>query len=270
MINPFILRKYLALTLASMLPLMAFYVSSSYYGLYWGLGFMMLALLLGFFMATALLKHPFTIMIEGKGFLTLDMTSTGIIVPFITHLNPRQKKFLWGSFGGKTIEDIFDRNAVIQISEPIELREIKELNKIYPAMEEKDGVLTLRLDKKAYNSARFALQHFPVLIWNSQIESLLTKDFLSNNEKEMFTEHTILYLHQKVKQLIDTSTNFARHVVDTLKPKNQFLSSGWFWVLIIGVILVISIMLAPKIIAQFQGQLGSSITSALNQPIGRT
>lgn len=261
MINPFILKKYLALTISAMVPLMCFYISSSYYGLYYGLGFLVLGLILSYIICSMLLKNPFTLMLEGRGFLTLDLSSTGIIIPFITNLNPKEKRFIIGRPNNKELEDIFDRNTVLQISEPIKLKK---------AMEEKDGILTIKLDKKAYNSARFSMLHYPVLIWNSQLNSLLTKDFLSDNEKSMFAEHTVLYLHQKTKQLIDASTNFGRHVVDLLKPKNEFLKSGWVWVIIIGALIVIAFMFAPKIVSMFQSQLGGTgVLENLNQPSGR-
>ncbi len=48
----------------------------------------------------------------------------------------------------------------------------------------KENITVIELSESEYNSARFSLFHYPALIWNDQIKSMLTKDFMAGQEKE--------------------------------------------------------------------------------------
>jgi hypothetical protein len=222
MINIFKMKKVAALILAGAIPTVFFTIALMYYGLWWALGSFLLSLFISYLTGNALLNNPLRMMIEGKGILVFDYTSTGILQPFIVGVdNP----FISGQVKGKQIEDVFDRKAVHSMATPIVNSKDAKPNK--------KGGLTIELDEKQYGEARFSFFHFPVLFYNSQIGSLLTKEFLDKNEKEAFAAHGILYANHAIKRLSDEIKPFSRYVVDTTKPKKNILSKWWVWVIII-------------------------------------
>ena len=96
--------------------------------------------------------------------------------------------------------------------------------------------------------------HYPVLKYNSQIGGFVTKDFLSNMEKEVFAEHGILNLNRKVQALDMWVKDLARHVVDTiLKPKGMFGGSSWIWILLLIGLGLAAVMFGPQIWQSISG-----------------
>jgi hypothetical protein len=252
MINVFKMKKTAALVLAGAIPTIFFTIALMYYGLWWALGAFLLSLVISYLAGNALLNNPLRSMLEGKGILVFDYTSTGILQPFIVGVdNP----FIQGEIRGKAIEDVFDRKAVHSMAAPV-------INK-KGAVPNKKGGLTIELDEKEYSEARFAFFHFPVLFYNSQIGSLLTKEFLDKNEKEAFAAHGILYANHAIKRLSDEIKPFSRYVVDTTKPKKNILGQWWVWVIIIFFLLLFAAMIIPKLFPAAGGAL-SSLTSTLD------
>lgn len=240
LLNPYTLRKYSALLLNGGITVILFYVGIVYYGLWWGVGFFFGGLILGMIIANMLLKNPFSMMLEGKGIITFNMDSTGILQPFIIRVAP---PYIKGKLFKKEINDIFNRNTVFNLAEPVEA-ETKAVNKI-----DKDGkkILEFRLDEKEYNKARFSFIHYPLLIYNEQVGSLITKDFLSNTEKTMFIEHSIMYLNRKLEGLTDSIRDFGRYIVELQKPKSSFFQNKWVWIIIGVGLLALAAMFVPKI-----------------------
>lgn len=103
-----------------------------------------------------------------------------------------------------------------------------------------DNITVITIDEAEYNAGRFAFFHYPCLLYNDQIKSIITKDFLSNQEKEAFAEHTVLYLNRKMEELTSAIREFGRYVVELLKPKEGLFSGKWVWIIlavfIVGVI----------------------------------
>lgn len=247
--------------MVGLFPTLAFTIVLEMYNFWYALIALVVTLFTSMMIGIAVLKNPFSSILEGKGLLTFNMDSTGILQPFIVGLNA---PYIKGRLKGEAIEDIFDRNAVLQMNEPIELNPDSTNVKI-------DGnKFTFTLDKTAYNRARFQMLHFPVLIWNNQLKTFITKDFLSGQEKSLYSEHTTLYLTKKVEELINTNKNFARAVVDLLKPKGSWASSWIFWVILIGGIILVAVILMPKIVEMLGNSgVGDSVSNALQsaQPI---
>ena len=242
MINAFILRKWAALISVAMLSSISFFVGLVYFGLIYGIVFLLVGMILGISVASLLLRNPFTEMLEGKGILALSMDSTGIIKPFIVAV---VSPFIKGKFNGQAIKDVFDRNATMQMSEPKKLKSGAYINE--------EGGITFNLDEKEYNKARFGLNHYPVLIWNDQIKGLITKDFLSEQEKSVFAEHSILYLNRMLEELTRITRDFARYVVELTKPQGSAWGKWWIWLIIGFALIVIIALVAPSVMNALSG-----------------
>lgn len=262
MINAYSIKKFAALFLCAAIPMLLFVIGDILKGLYWGIGMFALGTILAIVASNLLLKNPFTNMLEGKGLLALNLDSTGVITSFNIRLqNPR----LLAKFFGQEIEDTFDRDAVFNFV-PANLKE----GVAFPT---KDGGLMIKLNQKEVNSGRFAFMQYPLIIWNDQMKSIITKDFLSDQEKYAFAEHQALHLNQQMNSLTSTTRDFARYVVETLKPKGTgFMSGKGGIIAIILIVIVVAIILmlfAPKIIAMFNGGGGDNVAGAVQKASGK-
>lgn len=246
MINAFVMRKYAALITSSMTSTILFFVGVMYWGLLWGIVFLIVGLILGVVIGNILLNNPFTSMLEGKGLLVINMDSTGILKPFIVGL---ESPYIKGRFNGKWIEDVFNRNTINQLAEP------KIAKK---AVIQNETGLTINLTEEEYNKARFSMFHYPVIIWNDQVKSILTKDFLAKNEKDTFAEHNILYLNNKVRELTNSVRDFGRHVVENMKPSKGIFSNPVIVGIIIFFVGLLIIMFAPALFKTIGGTMSNS------------
>ena len=241
MINPFIMKKYAALTLCGVVTTLLYAIGTMFYGLWIGVATFMIGLFLTVILGNLFLKNPFSIMLEGKGLLAINLDSTGILRPFIVKVN---SPYIQGKLGKNNIDDVFDRGTVMQLAVP-------EINTIpaEPITEgENKGGIKIELSEKEYNKGRFALFHYPVLLYNEQIKSVITKDFLSEMEKDSFAEHGVLYLNRKMEELTSVTRDFARHVVESLKPKGSIFANKWVWIIIIVFSVILIIMFFPAIV----------------------
>ena len=158
------------------------------------------------------------------------------------------------------IKDIFDRAAVFQLAQPVKALDLKE---------NKDGDLIITLDQNKFNAARFALFHYPVLIWNDNIKSLITKDFFSERERDAFAEHGVLYLNKQVEELNNHLLNFGRYIVENLKPSTDWLKSKWTIIIAIIIFIILAAIFAPSII-EAVGGITAPATSAITKTSGAT
>lgn len=122
----------------------------------------------------------------------------------------------------------------------------------------KQNLTVIELSAKEYNDARFALFHYPALIWNDQIKSMLTKDFLAGQEKEAFAEHNVLYLNRKMEELTSVIRDFGRYVVELTKPKSDWFQNKWAWIIIAIVVIILIALFAPSIITAIKGASGAA------------
>jgi len=255
MINPFIIKKYAALMVCAMVTTICYSIGTMFYGLLAGIGTMFIGLILSVILGNLLLKTPFSLMLEGKGLLVINLDSTGILRPFIVKvLSP----YITGKLGNKNINDVFDRGTVMQMAAPIQNGTAAPITEGVKA-----GGIKIEIDEQAYNKGRFALFHYPVLLYNEQINSVITKDFISEIEKDTFAEHGVLYLNRKMEELTSITRDFARHVVESLKPKENFFANKWVWLIIFIFIIIIVVMFAPSIIESI-GVTGGGVGSALD------
>lgn len=194
-----------------------------------------ISILIGF----RIMDHPVHKYLEGQGLMVLTFDSTGTIETYIVNVN---NPYISGQYRGKKAETIFDRNSIFYMGAPQEVNGIPEDNPNYE-------ILKLQIPKDKKNEHFFGFNQFPVLIYNKNLETFLTKELLANIEKDTFVKHMILYLNRKVEDLTASLRDFARHIVEQTRPKKSFLESlgPMKWILIIVVLGILMALLAPTI-----------------------
>jgi len=251
MVNQFRVREMAALFLMGLFPLITYVSIMTFMDNFWyALGGSILCILIFFVIGTLLLSNPFTKMLKGHGILVLNIDSTGVIKLFLVKV---LQPFIFGKLFGKETKDVFNRETVYNLSSPTIVSK-----KIHT-----ETGIKIELTETEYNKGRFALFHFPTLIYNAQLHTIITKDMLSETEKNAFTEHTILYLTRQVEDLSSQVRDFARHAVETLRPKDSIFANKWFWVVAVVLFGILGAVMLPKIWATIQGSSGS-VGSALS------
>jgi len=251
MLNPFVVKKWAAFIIVGFLSVIGFFVGLKYYNLLMGLAAFMGCLIVAAIIANVMIRNPFTDMLEGRGLLVIDINSTGIIRPFVFGISP---PYIRGVKDGRVKEDVFNRSGVFNFKTPVAAQKKAE----YITEGEKEGGIKIELSEDDYNKARFGMFQYPVLLYNSQLDSLVTKDFIAVTEKETYAEHTILYLNHKINELTTVMRDFGRYVVELTKPKANWLQSKLFWIIIIIAALLLGALFLPKIV----GLMGGAVESA--------
>lgn len=259
MINPHVVKKWGALLLTGLFTTIAFFIGLTVYNFLFALIFMGGGLVISALLGNLLLDNPFRSMLEGRGVLALNIDSTGVIRPFIMSV---RSPYVEGKLNNSLKSDVFDRDTVLNLAAPQEAGLVQQGTG-------KDGKvrIALVLSEEDYNKGRFALFHFPTIIFNEQINSIITKDFLSNEEKTAFAEHGVLYLNRKMEELTSAIRDFGRHVVENLKPKGFNISSGWVIAIIIIALIILLILFAPNIM-QALGLAGESVGQGVSNVAG--
>lgn len=271
MINVFKLKKWATLLFAGFIPTIFFMVGIQFYGKFWiGLACFAAGLLISLIFGVFLLKNPFTLLLEGKGVLCLDVSSSGIIKPFIANIN---QPYVRAKLQGEDIEDVFDRQTVSQLADPEKKGQFIFITKDKDGQPLKDKGIFFMLPESEYNKARFALFHYPVLIYNSQLKTFMTKDILSEIEKNVFSEHLVLYLNRKIEELTSHIRDFGRYIVELTKPKEGgFFRNKWVWIVILVGLGILAAIFAPYIISAIKGGISTvqstAVGSAAVTPVG--
>jgi hypothetical protein len=213
-----------------------------------------------------LTAHPIIDYLEGKGLLVLTLDSTGVIDAFIVGVkNP----YIAGNYKGKNIETIFDRESLAYMTPPKKIMGILKKPDDKKKAEDFDE-LTMLVPKER-NSVQFGFNQFPVLIYNKNLETFITKDALANFEKDTFVNHMVLYLNRKVEDLTSQLRDFARYIIEQTRPKKSLFGSALFkWLLIIIVIAVLAALLAPYIMGGAESIAAPATRGAENilKPLG--
>lgn len=256
MINTFKLRKYAAILTCGCLPAILLTVGSSYYGLLWGgIAFFLIGLVLILPVGVIFLKNPFSQMLEGHGLLTINLDSTGVLQVFIMGV---RQPYIGGKLGKKVVEDVFDRESILHLAKPK-----KALQK---AEGLPGGGLRIELSEDELNKGRFALYHYPVIIYNQQTGTVITKDWLGEKEKTAFAEHSILYMNRRVEELSAHVRDFGRAVVELIKPGKNILNRWWLWAIIFGIFIFVMLLLFGQpimdAISGFAGTTGEALRPA--------
>ena len=270
--NVMVIKKWSAFLLAAFIPVVCWNVGMFYYGVVGGAGFFIVSLIGVLFICPMLIANPFTDVVEGKGILILNLDSTGIIKPFIAQV---ASPFIKAKIGGANVVDSFDRSTVFSMAHPSKL--LHKINIFRRGQKVKVGAgtpaeeivevpsdcLNINIDYETLNSSRFGLYHFPVLIYNQQIGSFITKEFLAGQELDAFAKHGVLYLNRKIEELTSAVRGFGRHVVESLKPSVSIFKSKWVQIVIAVAVLIMLVMFAKPLIGAVSS-FGSGASSAVN------
>ena len=240
MINPFVVRKYLAYLLLGTMPLIGFVVGLLYYGLTNALLICAVTLLLCTVLANKLIVNPFTAMLEGKGILTVTIDSTGVLDFHVLGVGSGR---VFGNLFGTDINVPYDPNLIHTVYAP------KVNDDGYYITSEADKVTYktdteyLVLDMTKFRKFRFGFQQYPLLVYNKVTKTLITKDFLGDMEKKIVS-HLLFVANERGKDLGRSMLGFSRAVVDAEVQKG---SRDWgkllLWLMVgLGVVGIIFII----------------------------
>lgn len=275
MLNMFRVRKVAALLMMGFIPVLLFFLAITFWGLWYGIMFLFTGIILGYVIGNLLLRNPFTQMLEGRGILAINLDSTGVIRPFIVSL---AAPYIRGKFSGKEVNDVWDREATFNMAVPVKAGKAVKPDPFASKTISEDSKataakFTISLTEEELNQGRFALFHYPVIIWNEQTGSILTKDFFAENEKDAFAEHGVLYLNRKVEELTSSLLNFGRYVIEQLKPQQEWYKNKWVIFIMIFFIIILIALFAPALINTLKGaasNAGGAIKGAAGGAINPT
>lgn len=253
-LNMFKIKKWSALFLVGFLPTLIFFMFILFgYGLIFAIIAWIISVILSIILFNFIVKHPILQLLEGEGLLVLTLDSTGVIKPFIAKVI---EPFLSINENKTTI---FDRDMIFYMKKPTKatlskLSEEDAKNELKDAFNENYDYYILKYKKEDATKITFGFEHFPVLIYNKNLDIFLTKDALANLETEGVIKHLVLYLKKKVEELTSIMRDFARHVIEMTKPKKpyEFLHSWWFWIIILIIFIILAVMFIPSILEIFK------------------
>ena len=258
MLNIFKAKRIGGLFLTALLPFILFLsFLLTGYGLFWAT----VAWLIGTALAVllyrrVLVRHPYIDYLEGSGIVVRTLDSTGLIRTYVVRVDPPHIV----RRDGEPI-DYFDRDFAWYEYIPKEVRGAFFQRNVRIGDRE---YAVLGIPEDELNEAKFVEENHIVFFWNPPTGTFLTKDVLGKFEKELLTNHLLLYLVEKVKELSTNIRDFARYVVEMTKPqKRNLLQNWWVWVLIILAVGVI-IYLGWQ---AYAGAVGGASTPATPSPI---
>jgi hypothetical protein len=261
-INVYKIKKWSAGFLMAFLPTLTFLVMIISADFIQALVSFFIMVPLSTFIGFKLIHHPLIDYLEGKGLLVWTIDSTGAIETFIVNV---ASPFLEGTFRKKRIETIFNRETMNYMSHPTKITGHVQASAKNPDIQE----LTLKIPKKDKNSIQFGFGHFPVLIYNKNLETFISKDAFANFEKDTFIRHMVLYLNRKVEDLTSQLRDFARYIVEQTRPKASIWGAGWVkWMLLFIGIFAVAILLGPYIIGTFSNMATAEGATDIISPLG--
>lgn len=235
---PYKIKKTFGFALTGMIPLFVFVVCGLLQmPILESMIFALLAVLASAFVGMAIIHHPLLDIIEGRGLLTISLSSTGISRIFNTRVIAGTQLAL--KVNGKWYSQMYNRTIGWY------------LNKVEKAQAiNTEGGLELKLptEKKAINT--WAFEGRPMLIWNEKAESFLDKETVAEMENTIMTENLSLGLMNQVNKLREDMHQFTRHFSDLFNPSflKELLSSPWARAIgVILLVIIIGMFLAPEI-----------------------
>jgi hypothetical protein len=258
--NPFVAKKYVSLLLTGTIPVVTVLTTLmiTKNDVTWLVVNLIISLMLSMIISFALLKNPFSSMLESNNIGVIDINSTGVIRMLNMKLmNPDIEIY----DNGKIVKDVFDRDTVSSIFAPLEDGDYAV----------KEGNIYFKMPLEDFNKERFGLYGRPIIMYNSSIGRVIGKDMIAEGEKDIFANHMILYATRLHEQSHALMRDFARTVMDLFKPSGMgnLIKSPFFWIIIIIVIGLMGMLFAPSIMDQINS-LSGGISQATNTAMGGT
>jgi hypothetical protein len=260
--NLYTVKKWVLMFLSGVIPTVGFIILVySGFGLIYSMMFVFIFALLMVFLSSRMLKHPLTELIEGKGMLTLTLDSTGFIESFL--VSAENQPFVRGIFKGKTVETMFDRDITQYLIPPQKGRLVDAImiNAEGKAVGKRKVLIMPTPAEKA--DYLFAFGSFPTFIYNKVLGTFLQKSLLSNFEQHTFVRHAVMYLLKKTEELSASVRDFARYIVEQIKPHKSFWEGKkWIiYVILAAAIIIFIILFLPSILNTLGGTKTPSLPS---------
>lgn len=241
--NMFRIKKWMAYLICGYLPLIIFIVLLwQTFDLLMSFLVAMISIILGGVLSNRfLIRHPFLRMIEGAGLLVWTYDSTGVIQPFDVQVDP---PLITGRYGPKKeVSSVFDRDMACTLMVPVtgQMVRAKEIDANGNIIGE-CNVLKMPKEEEKLDKL-FNFDGRPVFIFNKIIDSFLSKEVLSIQEKEVMIKHAMLNLLKKTENLSAYLLNFSRYIVEHSKPPTGWLTPRSKLLLIIAIIVIVIIMI---------------------------
>lgn len=231
----FVFKKLLGLFLVGALPLLVF--SSSYVLagadllLSLALGFSVLfvfVLVSHFFVIT----HPLLKLIETNKLPVMTIDSNGVIRWYLATPKPPEISFFNGF---KTISQLISRFSTFYLLAP-QNATLKVDGDVVQVVDENNNKVASFKKSEAITN-RFDFFGMPCFLYNSHLETLLTKDFLHQQEKNLFAEHNALYITRKVEEISQNAKLNADYAI-ALLGRAKFNIPDWVKWVLVGLLLV--------------------------------
>lgn len=239
MVNWFKVKRLAGLFLMALIPFVLFLMFLlTGYGLFWATVAWLVGVVLGIIVYKfVLVKHPYIEFLESGGIMVKTIDSTGVIRSFIVDVMP---PFIVDKKRKEPI-DYFDRDFAWYEQIPKKVKGAF-MQKSVDIGGKKYTIFGIPEDALA--NAQFVEESHITFFWNSPTKTFLTKEVVGRFEKELLTNHLLLYLVEKVKELSTNIRDFARYIVEMTRPqKKGLLSKWWLWLLIalaVGVIIYLA------------------------------
>jgi hypothetical protein len=179
---------------------------------------------------------------EGEGLMIIDLNSRGVIKTYTAIVKP---PFLNIKTNDKEISTLYDRNASFSFELPENIKQVQYIEK----GDKKYLVMELP-EKKHY----FQFENFyPAFLIDTNTGFIFDKERIGKLEEKYMTKTDLNYLKVKVDELSAILRDFARYVVEQLKPKPALFGNWVFWLvlmLIIGLVLVMAMNYLPSLVAK--------------------
>ena len=198
MVNIFKIKRLVSYIIQPIITLTTFIIFILFgWGLLWSIIFSVIMSIVTAFAMHKWTKHPIISALEGDGIVVLNIDSKGVI------------KFMLGK--------IFPELDTVKI--------------VLPNRKE----LIFKRDELTYLLFGSDIG-LPVLLYNENLSIPLTKEDLANKEK-MYIEHIALEILHKSSELSKHMRDFARYVIEQMRPKR--FSLDWKIILIIIIIFIV-------------------------------
>jgi len=250
------LRRWISYILTALLPLIIFVVvfvmqKELLTSLIFGMAAAIPACLLG----RGISNHPFIRMLEGSTLVTYDVTSAGFMVPISARV---ELPYIRLPNGLKTI---FDKAISFYLKVPVFGKLVRGEN-----VGKEPGKQYIELpDKEEYNKKVFGFEGYPCFIYNSKLNSFVTKEFLSEKENKLLTEHLSIVNLDQVRALRRDISNLLKYAVDQFKPAMvlEFLVNPLVQGIIVLMFLVFGIMFVAPQLPKIWETIGGTAAKAL-------
>lgn len=255
-LNGFALKKYAGLMIAGVVPTLAFFVTLQIEGnvLIASVAFAV-SLVISMLIGAKIQSNPWQSALEGKGLLVGSLDSSGIIKTYLAKVN---LPFLNTVIDGNKKTTIFDRAQMLVLKKPGKA-----------VIDESETELKFTLAKDKFAQSIFSFDGMPFLLYNKTLGDFFNKELLSTMEKNLFVEHTILYLTRRIEDLSSKVRDFARYIVEQTRPKQSLLSGKLFWVIMIIVIIIVIALGWPileKAIGGVTASAGAGLPTSMVNP----